>query len=222
MCGITGYLSFNNAFSENELHQMTDALAHRGPDAVGYFKCEIAGIGHRRLSIIDLSDNANQPMYSANGRYVMVYNGEVYNYREIATELRQKFKTTFKTASDSEVILEAFSQYGTDFLQKLNGMFAIAIYDKQKEELFVCRDRIGIKPLYYFWDGANFAFASELKALQKLSFIPLEVNKNAVYQFLHLGFILLIQVLVLSAVFFCSVFINSSFRRKFFDKIFLL
>src|ERR1035437_9327021 len=104
MCGITGYYTFNKAFSETELHAMTNVIAHRGPDAFGYFLDDIIGLGHRRLSIIDLSNNANQPMHSADNRYVMVYNGEVYNYREIAAELRQKFKIDFRTASDSEVV----------------------------------------------------------------------------------------------------------------------
>lgn len=189
MCGISGFYSFDKVFSETDLHEMTNAIAHRGPDAFGYFNDDIIGLGHRRLSIIDLSESANQPMHSADDRYVMVYNGEVYNYREIAVELKQKYKTNFKTASDSEVILEAYASYGPDFVNKLNGMFAIAIYDKLKNELFVCRDRVGIKPFYYFWDGKNFAFASELKALTKASFIPLDINRNAVYQFLHLGFI---------------------------------
>ena len=189
MCGITGYYSFSNVFSEPELHEMTDSIAYRGPDASGYYVENVCSLGHRRLSILDLSENANQPMHSQDNRYVMVYNGEVYNYSEIAVELKQKFKTNFKTASDSEVILEAYAQYGSDFISKLNGMFAIAIYDKKKQELFLCRDRLGIKPLYYFWDGKNFAFASELKALTKLKHIPLVLNKNAIYQFLHLGFV---------------------------------
>jgi len=189
VCGIAGYFSYKGAFKDGELEQMTNALASRGPDAVGYFKDEIAGMGHRRLSIIDLSENANQPMYSHDNRFVMVYNGEIYNYREIAAELRQKFKCEFKTSSDSEVILEAYARYGPEFVMKLNGMFAIAIYDRNQQELFLCRDRIGIKPLHYFWDGENFAFASEIKSLIKASFIPLEVNRNAIYKFLHLGFI---------------------------------
>lgn len=189
MCGITGYYSFTNKFSMLDLENMTNSIAHRGPDAHGYYQDEICSLGHRRLSILDLSNNANQPMHSADNRYVMVYNGEVYNYREIAAELRQKFKTDFKTSSDSEIVLEAFAQYGPSSVQKLNGMFAFAIYDKIKNELFVCRDRIGIKPLYYFWDGENFAFASELKALTKAPFIPLEINHNGIYQFLHMGYI---------------------------------
>ena len=172
MCGISGYYTLNKAFSEVDLHAMTNAIEHRGPDAFGYYSDETIGLGHRRLSIIDLSENANQPMFSSDKRYVMVYNGEVYNYREIAAELRQKFKLDFRTSSDSEVVLEAYAKYGPDFVQKLNGMFAFAIYDKEKKELFVCRDRVGIKPLYYFWDGQNFAFASELKSLSQVPSIP--------------------------------------------------
>lgn len=189
MCGIAGFYSFNKVFETQELTAMTDTLVHRGPDAAGYYSDEVVGLGHRRLSIIDLSTSANQPMFDSNERYVIVYNGEVYNYREIANELKLNFKTAFKTASDTEVILEAYAQYGPNFIQKLNGMFAIAIYDKIKKELFVCRDRIGIKPFYYFWDGQNFAFASELKALTKLSFIPLTVDLNSIYHFLHVGFV---------------------------------
>jgi len=189
MCGIAGFYSFNNVFTKAELTAMTDTLAHRGPDASGYYSDNVVGLGHRRLSIIDLSTSANQPMYDSNERYVIVYNGEVYNYREIAIELKLNYKTDFKTSSDTEVILEAYARYGPNFIQKLNGMFAMAIYDREKKELFVCRDRIGIKPFYYFWDGENFAFASELKALTALSFIPLKLDLNAVYHFLHVGFI---------------------------------
>ena len=122
MCGITGYYSPEKKFSESELVGMTTAIAHRGPDAVGYYSDEIVGLGHRRLSIIDLSESANQPMHSANKRFVMVYNGEVYNFREIAAELKQNFKQEFRTSSDSEVILEAYARYGADFVKKLNGM----------------------------------------------------------------------------------------------------
>lgn len=189
MCGLTGYYSHDHSFSGIDIQAMTNALTHRGPDAFGYYNDEVCSLGHRRLSIIDLSENANQPMHSADNRYVMVYNGEVYNYQEIATELKQNYNVNFKTASDSEVILEAFANYGSEFVKKLNGMFAIAIYDKIKNELYLFRDRIGIKPVYYFWDGKNFAFASELKALIKNTKIPLEINQNAIYQFLHLGFI---------------------------------
>jgi asparagine synthase (glutamine-hydrolysing) len=189
MCGIAGFFTIENSFSENDLHQMTNAISHRGPDAYGYYNDEVVGLGHRRLSIIDLSTNANQPMHSSDNRYVIVYNGEVYNFREIAAELRQNFKTEFKTASDTEVLLEAYANYGAEMVSKLNGMFAFAIYDKEKQELFVCRDRMGIKPLYYFYDGRNFVFSSELKSFQNITLISKEIDPNAVYKFLHLGYI---------------------------------
>jgi len=171
---------------------MTDRIAHRGPDAEGAFFDGICGLGHRRLSIIDLSTRASQPMYSANHRYVIVYNGEVYNFQEVGSKLgKSKGNQNFqlKSASDTEVILEAFALYGNSFIHELNGMFAFAIYDKQEEELYLYRDRLGIKPLYFYWDGENFAFASELKALKKLDEIKFEVNKAAISRFLHLGYI---------------------------------
>jgi asparagine synthase (glutamine-hydrolysing) len=189
MCGIAGFYSFNDKFSEDELHAMTDTMHYRGPDSFGYYYDKIVGLGHRRLSIIDLSAKAKQPMYSEDNSYAMVYNGEVYNFQEIATELKQRYNKIFKTSSDSEIILEAFAEYGSEFVKKLNGMFAIAIYDKISKSLYLFRDRMGIKPLYYYWDGENFAFASEPKAFKKLKAIALEIDKNAIYNFLHLGFI---------------------------------
>lgn len=193
MCGICGFYSKEDHFSKNDLEKMSVSLAHRGPDAEGYFTDSVVGLAHRRLSILDLSDKGNQPMHSHNGRFVMSYNGEVYNYREIASELKSNTAwqkpIMFRSASDSEVILEAFSYYGPSFVEKLNGMFAIAIYDKQTGELYIFRDRMGIKPLYYFWDGHNFAFASELKALAALPQIPKKLNRAAIQDFLHLGYI---------------------------------
>ena len=111
MCGFTGFITFNQQFTEQDLHSMTDCIAHRGPDSAGFFFNQICGLGHRRLSILDLSEAANQPFYSANGRYVMVYNGEVYNFQEIA----QKLNVPLKTTSDTEVIIEAFVKWGPDF-----------------------------------------------------------------------------------------------------------
>ncbi len=173
---------------------MTDALRHRGPDAEGFYSDEICGLGHRRLSIIDLSDRANQPMYSSDGRFVIIYNGEVYNFTEIGAQLKSrpamgKNPIQFKTNSDTEVIVEAFAAYGIDFVHQLNGMFAIAIYDTQKKELYLFRDRLGIKPFFYYWDGKNFAFASELKSLRLLKQLTFEINQQAVKEFLHLGYI---------------------------------
>ena len=193
MCGISGYYSRQNFFSKEDLAKMTEALAHRGPDAEGYFSDDIIGFGHKRLSILDLSEAANQPMHSHNNRYVMIYNGEIYNYQEISNEIKMNSlpnePVKFDTSSDSEAILEAFSNYGPAFVEKLNGMFAIAIYDKQAKELFLFRDRIGIKPLFYYWDGKNFAFASELKSLALLKQIPHDLNPAAIRDFLHLGYV---------------------------------
>lgn len=193
MCGVTGTYSLNGAFTEEDIINMTDAIQHRGPDAAGYFKDDICRLGHRRLSIIDLSSRSNQPMHSQNGRYVMVYNGEIYNYQEIAIQLKNTKiageEITLKTSGDSEIVLEAFAKYGVDFVQFLNGMFLIAIYDKITHDLYIFRDRIGIKPLFYYWDGENFAFASELKSLLKIKGIQKEINEQAVKQFLKLGYI---------------------------------
>ncbi|MEO5572211.1 MAG: asparagine synthase (glutamine-hydrolyzing) [Bacteroidia bacterium] len=193
MCGIAGFYSRERIFSEEDLRNMTQALSHRGPNAVGHFSDSVAGLGHRRLSIIDLSDRANQPMTSHNDRFVIIYNGEIYNFREIGARLKtgnpQNESVTLKTSSDTEVILEAFVKYGVDFVHQLNGMFAFAIYDKTLQELFIFRDRVGIKPLFYYWDGKNFAFASELKALQRITRIPKVINENAVGDFLHYGYI---------------------------------
>jgi asparagine synthase (glutamine-hydrolysing) len=190
MCGIAGYYSAEKVFSPENLKEMTSCLAHRGPDADGYFADEIAGLGNRRLKVIDLSEQANQPIYSDDNRYVIVYNGEVYNYKEVAAEVKTANNSVvFKTNSDTEIILKAFIQFGTDFVQKLNGMFAFAIYDRIARELYIYRDRLGVKPLYYYYDGKKFAFASELKALVLLKQIPLEINYGAIHEFLHLGYI---------------------------------
>jgi len=185
MCGITGFISFENVLGETTLRNMTATLTHRGPDAEGVFFDGICGLGHRRLSIIDLSEQANQPMFSHNGRYVIVFNGEIYNYQEIA----EKLQISPRTHSDTEIILEAFAQKGTACVQLFNGMFAFAIYDTQKQELYLCRDRIGKKPIYYFWNGHHFAFASELKALLQFPFLKKELNYTAIEDFLHLGYI---------------------------------
>ncbi len=184
MCGISGFLSYTHTFTEPQLRSMTQAVHRRGPDAEGVFFDGICGLGHRRLSILDLSASANQPMYSHDNRYVMVYNGEVYNFQEVA----QKYGITPRTTSDSEVILEAFAKVGIRCIEDLNGMFAVAIYDTQQKELWICRDRIGIKPVFYYWNNGNFAFGSELKALMALP-VPKTIHTPAIAEFLHRGFI---------------------------------
>lgn len=187
MCGISGYYSNNNTYTQDVVEDMNNALNHRGPDAGGIYTCKIAGLGHRRLSILDLSANANQPMTSANGRYIMVYNGEVYNYQELANELQKQSGIQLKTTSDSEVILETIALFGHESIKQFNGMFALALYDTIKEELIITRDRMGIKPLYYYWNNGDFLFASELKSLMTVNSLPKKIDKNAVNLYLSLG-----------------------------------
>ncbi len=191
MCGISGFYSSATIFSNDDLIRMTDAMTHRGPDASGYFYEGFIGLGHRRLSIIDLSAAANLPMFSQDNNFAIVFNGEIYNFQEIKKELLAVKSIHFKTSSDTEVVLEAFIHRGVDFVQQLNGMFAIAIFDKNSKNLYLFRDRIGIKPIYYYWDGQNFAFASELKSLVKIEPIRknIQLNYTAVNEFLHLGYI---------------------------------
>lgn len=193
MCGITGVFSFKGGSHTELVHQMTDEISHRGPNAYGYFESEgkNCALGHRRLSIIDLSDAANQPLQSACRRYLIVFNGEVYNFKEIREDILKYTNIDFTTTSDTEVLIEAFALWGKAFVYKLNGMFAIAIFDTQKEILWLFRDRLGIKPLYYYLDDNFFAFSSELKSLMLLrkTIGPFHINKEAINQFLRLGYI---------------------------------
>lgn len=192
MCSISGYYSIDGSFSKDDLLKMSGSMFHRGPDAQGEFLDEYCGLAHNRLSIIDLSARANQPLTDSSDRFLMIYNGEVYNFREIGAQiisLRRGHNFSFKSNSDTEVILEAFAELGVDFVHELNGMFAFAIYDKKDKELFLFRDRNGIKPLFFFWDDNRFAFASELKALLKIDSIDKKINYNVISSFLHLGFI---------------------------------
>lgn len=184
MCGIAG-IYHPKGVQQEMLKQMSDAISHRGPDAEGFFVDGNFGLAHRRLSIIDLSTAANQPMQSACGRYWMVFNGEVYNYREIAKELDVKLKTS----GDSEVILEAFVKWGPQMVNRLNGMFAIAIFDISEKKLYLFRDRLGIKPIYVYHRNGIIAFASELKAITALKELSLTINRQAIPYFLHLGYI---------------------------------
>ena len=154
---------------------MNAAITHRGPDADGFYEEENVALGHRRLSIIDLSEVANQPMNSHNDRYVIVFNGEIYNF----AALKKNFDCNWKTQGDTEVILEMFQKFGNDCANHFNGMFAMAIYDRREKSLTCFRDRFGVKPLYYYWNGKDFAFASELKALLQLD-IEKEIDKEAV------------------------------------------
>jgi asparagine synthase (glutamine-hydrolysing) len=184
MCGITGFIS--SSWVLNDLQKMTRKLKHRGPDAEGFYSNIAQGIflGHRRLSILDLSAAANQPFYSKDNRYVMVYNGEVFNYQELAS----KYAIQTETTSDTEVVLELFAKIGVQAFQEFNGMFAIAIWDALEEKLTLVRDRFGIKPLCYYDGPDGFAFASELKALIELP-IPRLINTEALADYLFLEYI---------------------------------
>ena len=186
MCGISGIYYKNGTSISEEIKLMNKVLTHRGPDAEGYYIESPIALGHKRLSIIDLSNSANQPMHSKCDNYVIVYNGEVFNFEDIKKDLN----ITTSTTSDTEVIIEAFIKEGVNFVNRLNGMFAIAIYDKIKQDLYLFRDRIGIKPIYFYNDSNIFAFASEIKSLLQINLIKQQVslNKNSIPSYLFMGF----------------------------------
>ncbi len=183
MCGIAGVIHLDGApVSPVYLKKMTDAIAHRGPDGEGQWIEGNVGIGHRRLAIIDLSPGGHQPMLSKDQRYVLSYNGEVYNFRELRTEL-ESLGRQFYTSSDSEVVLTAIVQWGPKALERFNGMFALALWDRHSRKLFLARDRYGIKPLYYSIQGNNFAFGSEQKAILADPNFKKSVDKSALLEY---------------------------------------
>lgn len=183
MCGITGLINLDGApVSPVILQKMTDAIAHRGPDGEGHWIEGNAGLGHRRLAIIDLSPAGHQPMISADHRYVLSYNGEVYNYRELRAEL-EAAGFWFRSKTDTEVVLHAFAQWGSEALLRFNGMFALAILDRKDRSLLLARDRYGIKPLYYARQGNIFAFGSEQKAITALPGFRRELDKAALLEY---------------------------------------
>lgn len=166
MCGITGVFHRDGRpASAVVLKAMTDIIAHRGPDGEGSYCDGPVGLGHRRLSIIDLTDAARQPMATRDGRYIITYNGEIYNFQELKAELSARGHI-FHSSGDSEVLLVAFAEWGKGVLQKLNGMFAFAVWDRQERKLTIARDRFGVKPLYYTTVDGAFLFASEIKAFR--------------------------------------------------------
>ena len=178
MCGISGWYGPSD---RKLLREMTSLLDHRGPDGEGFFSDKKVSLGHKRLSIIDLK-TGQQPMYNDDRSVVVVFNGEIYNYKEIRKELEKKYK--FKTKSDTEVILRAYEEHGPECVQKFNGMFAFAIWDVRKDILFLARDRVGIKPLYYYHNEHRFMFASEIKAFLADKNIPRRINPQAVAEYL--------------------------------------
>ena len=184
MCGISGIIYREGKAEASLIARMTDTLVHRGPDAGAFFEEGPVALGHRRLSVIDLSEAAGQPMHSHCGRYVMVYNGELYNYRGLARELG----LSLRSSSDSEVLLESFALRGPSVISSFNGMFAAAVWDREEERLFLFRDRLGIKPLFVAQNSERIVFASELKALLPALPAP-ETDPEALSAYLHLGYI---------------------------------
>ncbi len=183
MCGIAGFSQFHSSIGNIEtLKSMGQAIYHRGPDAGSEYIDDNIGLSHRRLAIIDLSDAGIQPMQSYDEQYVIAFNGEIYNFLEIRADLEAK-GYPFKTHTDTEVILALYHYEGTDLLKKINGMFAFALWDKKKQQLFIARDRIGKKPLYYCQHNKEIVFASELKSLLTITDIPKEIRIDAVYDF---------------------------------------
>lgn len=183
MCGIAGLIHLdNNPVSPVILQRMTDAIAHRGPDGEGHWIEGNVGLGHRRLAIIDLSPAGHQPMASISQRYVMVYNGEVYNYRELRTEL-ETLGYQFRSRTDSEVVLNALIAWGAKGLERFNGMFGLALWDRQEQTLLLARDRYGIKPLYYSMQGRTLAFGSEQKAILAMPEFRRSVDKEALLEY---------------------------------------
>jgi len=185
MCGIAGFSilpSFTPQQTEQYLQAMGDAIAHRGPDATSIWHDANFALVHRRLSIIDLSEAGTQPMRSACGRYIIVFNGEIYNYQALKQQLLDAGEL-FTTRTDTEVLLKLFQRFGKDCLASLNGMFAFVVWDTELQQVFMARDRLGKKPLYYYHGSGSFAFASEIKALLKLPFVPRKVRQDAVKDF---------------------------------------
>jgi asparagine synthase (glutamine-hydrolysing) len=182
MCGISGF----NFRDEPLIASMNRCLAHRGPDHGDVYVDDAVSLGHRRLSIIDLSAASHQPMTDASSEVWLTYNGEVYNFRDLRASL-EKEGAVFRSQGDSEVLLQAYRRRGVSFLRELNGMFALGLYDRPRGRLLLARDPHGIKPLYYYWDGQRFAFASEIKALLEHP-VPRKLHAGALSEFLTFRF----------------------------------
>ena len=188
MCGISGIFNTDKKpVHASQIESMNNLINHRGPDGNGVYVEGNLGIGSTRLAIIDLREIANQPMSDTDGRYVIVYNGEIFNYVELRNELLKK-GYRFNNNSDTEVILNSYKEYGEDCLHKLNGMWAFAIWDKREKSLFCSRDRYGIKPFYYYKDKSRFVFGSEIKQILDLG-VDKTVNDEIIYDYLVFNFI---------------------------------
>src|ERR1700757_2734642 len=167
MCGIAGLFRTNRSVTENEITEVCNTLKHRGPDGYGIKLFENGAIGHRRLSIIDL-ETGKQPMTNEDEKIWITFNGEIYNFQELYTELKNAGHQ-FKTKSDTEVIIHGYEQWGYDIVKKLRGMFSFALVDMKNKKVFCARDNFGIKPFYYYKTDTCFSFASELQAFNEVS-----------------------------------------------------
>lgn len=190
MCGIAGFIDFTKKSGTDILQRMTDAMLHRGPNDAGYevfgHSAANIGLGQRRLSILDLSSGGHQPMHF--GHYTIIFNGEIYNFKEIKKDL-EKIGYTFHSGSDTEVLLKGYDAWKEQVLDRCIGMFAFVIYDERQDKVILCRDRAGVKPLYYFWDGNILLFASELKGLCEHPQFEKEIDVNSVSLFLQYSYI---------------------------------
>lgn len=190
MCGIAGFIDFSKKAGLPVLKDMTDALLHRGPDDGGYevytHPEAYVGLGQRRLSILDLSSGGHQPMHFK--QYTMVFNGEIYNFKEIRREL-ENVGYTFLSSSDTEVLIKGYDHWKEKIVDHCIGMFVFVIYDKQEEKIVICRDRAGVKPLYYYWHNSVFLFASELKSFSKFPGFEKDIDVNSVSLFLQYSYI---------------------------------
>jgi asparagine synthase (glutamine-hydrolysing) len=185
MCGIAGIAGLKGLEAPEALvKRMTDREAHRGPDAEGIWNGDDVVLGHRRLSIIDLSAASNQPLHSADGRSVIIFNGELYNYKELKAQLAHH---AFRTGGDTEVVMAAYAEWGIACLERFHGMFAFALWDKQAHELHIVRDRLGIKPVYLFERDRNLLFASEMRALFATGLVPRELEADGLADYLRYG-----------------------------------
>lgn len=190
MCGIFGikFVDSTRNVQERLVVESTDLMKHRGPDDAGCWVSGSIGLGHRRLSIIDLSPLGHQPMFNEDGSIGLVFNGEIYNYLELFKPLCDNGHV-FRSKSDTEVIIHAFEEYGIDCVHKFNGMFAFGIWDDKDQSLWIVRDRLGIKPIYYFWDNEVLIFSSEIKPILKTGFVKPEMNEKVLDAYLSVGYV---------------------------------
>ncbi len=184
MCGIAGILNFDQKpVAHSQIKSMTDSIIHRGPDGEGQYIDGHMGLGHRRLAIIDLSPAGHQPMQTPDGRFTITYNGELYNFKELRIQL-EALGYPFHSHTDTEVVLNAYAEWGHQCLHKFNGMFAFAIWDKRYRQVFLARDRYGIKPLYYYQNDKSFIFASEIKAIIATGLYSSKIDKEGLVEYL--------------------------------------